>query len=315
MRLSSLPDGAESHAAQQLILQQERNNDDGDDEQRLDRRHQAPIDANLTADGAGDRHRHGARFGAGQHQREQELVPGEDHRENEGGGEPAIDLRQADLAEHVPFGTAVHPRGVFDVAIEMVEEALGHPDRERQVEGGVEGDDAGIGPAQSEDAEQHEDWNDRDDRRQHARRQNDEQIGFVAAQGKAREAIGRRSADDQGEKDAGAADEQTVEEIQAEARIGAAAARDVGAHEHRIEILEGRREQELDRHRQRVGARLERGHDDVEDRKEIGEADHSGANGARPACVPDRSDLASFAHFTPPPGAIESHRDRCSSAR
>ena len=81
----------------------------------------------------------------GQQQREQELVPGEDQAEDGGRGEAGDDLRQADLEEHPDLGRAVDPRGVLDVGRQLVEEALHHPDGERQVEGGVEQDDAGIG--------------------------------------------------------------------------------------------------------------------------------------------------------------------------
>jgi hypothetical protein len=74
-------------------------------------------------------------------------------------------------------------------------------------------------------------------------------------------------------KNARSPDEQAVEEIEAEAGVGGSAALNIGAEEDRIKILECRREQELDRHRQRVRPRLERRRDDEENGEEVERAD------------------------------------------
>ena len=135
--------------------------------------------------------------GPDEQQGEQELVPGEDQAEHEGGGEAGDDLRQADLEEHPDSGRAVDAGRILDVGRQFVEEALHHPDGEGQIEGGVEHDDAEIGARQAHDAEHQDHRNDHHDRRQHARRQDDEEIGVVALQRIAREAEGGQRADDQ----------------------------------------------------------------------------------------------------------------------
>ena len=136
-------------------------------------------------------HRHGACIGTRQQQREQELVPGEDEAEHEGGGKPGDDLRQADLEEHSDFGRPIDAGRILDVGRQFIEEALHHPDGEGQIEGRVEHDDAEIGARQAHDAEHQDHRNDHHDRRQHARRQDDEEVGVVALERIAREAIRR----------------------------------------------------------------------------------------------------------------------------
>src|SRR5689334_23503883 len=80
-------DGAEGDAAQQMVLQEEGHQENGDEEQRLDRGEEAPQNADATArHGLVHGDRHGAGIDAGQQQREQELVPGQDQAEDEGRG-------------------------------------------------------------------------------------------------------------------------------------------------------------------------------------------------------------------------------------
>ena len=167
---------------------------------------------------------------------------------------------------------------------EFVEEALHHPDRERQVEHGVERDDARVGAGEARHAEHDEDRNDDHDRRQHARREDHEQIGVVALQRIAREAEGRDRADRQRKQHADPGDEQRIEEIEREAGVLRRPAGGIGAAEHLGEIVERRREEEFRRHRQRVLVGLERGQDDPEHREEIDEADDRRER----ACVPIR---------------------------
>ena len=47
-------------------------------------------------------------------------------------------LRQANPPQDPQFGAAVEARGLFDRPMQFVDEALQHPDRERQVEGRVD---------------------------------------------------------------------------------------------------------------------------------------------------------------------------------
>src|SRR5918996_5087507 len=67
--IASAPDGAEGDAAQQLVLQHEGHEEHRDQEQADDGREQAPVDANLAADRARHRDRHGTRLRASQEQR------------------------------------------------------------------------------------------------------------------------------------------------------------------------------------------------------------------------------------------------------
>src|SRR5690348_12313598 len=114
-------DGAEGDAAQQVVLQEEGHQEDGDEEQGLDRRQQAPQDADAAA-----RHRlvhgdrHGAGIDAGEQQREQELVPGEDQAEDEGRGKARQHLRQADLQEHLDLARPVDAGRVFDIERQLI---------------------------------------------------------------------------------------------------------------------------------------------------------------------------------------------------
>src|SRR5271165_4887664 len=93
-------DGAEGHAAQELVLQGERDDDDGNEEQRFDGGQKAPADSDVAADRLRHGDRNGAGLDAGQEQGEQKLVPGENETEHGGRGKACPHLRQADLEEH-----------------------------------------------------------------------------------------------------------------------------------------------------------------------------------------------------------------------
>src|SRR5918997_3162983 len=82
MEPASSLDRAEGDAAQEMFLQDEGDDDHRDEEQSLDGRKQAPADADVAADRLrhGDRHRAG--LDAGEEEREEELVPGQDEAEH-----------------------------------------------------------------------------------------------------------------------------------------------------------------------------------------------------------------------------------------
>ena len=153
---------------------------------------------------------------------------------------PAITCGRQILIEHLGLGRAVDAGGILDVGRKLVEEALHHPDGEGEIEGGVEQDDAEIGAGKAHHAEHQDDRDDDDDRRQHAGRQDDEQIGVVALQRIAREAVGRQRAEDEGQQDRGGGDHDRVEEEAVEAGRFRLAARRHHAGEHRAEILQRR---------------------------------------------------------------------------
>jgi hypothetical protein len=259
-----------------------RDGDDGDEEQRLDRGQEAPAHADVATDRLGHRDGDGPRFDARQQEGEEEFVPGEDQAEHRGCGQPSLHLRKADPEEHPGLGAPVDAGGVLDVAGELVEEALHHPDRERQVEGGIEQHDAGVAAREAGSAEHQEDGNDDDDRRQHARGQDDEQVGVVALERIPREAVGGQGADEQRQRDARARDEHGIEEEQAEAGVDRLSTLDVGAAEYIHEVLERGLEQERRGDGQGVVVRLEGG-EDPQHRKEVGERDDAGDASATPA--------------------------------
>ena len=216
-----------------------------------------PAHADVAADRLRHGDRNGARFDAGKKQREEILVPGQDQAEHRGRREAGDDLRQADLEEDAGVGRAVEPGSIFDIGRQFVEEALHHPDREGQVEGGVERDDAGIAAGEPDDPEHQDDRNDHHDRRQHAGGENDEEIGIVALERITREAESGERSDDQREEDARAGDEDRVEEVEIEVRGLRNRSRRKWPAEHAVEIFERRREQEFRRHRQRIVHRFE----------------------------------------------------------
>ena len=228
----------------------------------------------IAADGLRHRDRHRAGVAPDQEEGEEELVPGQDQAEHRRRGDARLDLRQADPKEDLHLRAAVHAGRVRDLARDLVEEALHHPDRERQIEGGIEQDDPDIAAREPAHAKHDED-------------RDDEHVGLVAPQRPAREAVGRDRVDDQRHRDRGAGDEDAVEEKQVEAGIHRLATALIGAGEDIGEILEGRREDEFRRCRERVRVDLERGQDDPQHREEVGEADHRRDRGSPPARLAD----------------------------
>src|ERR1700722_12005741 len=173
-------DGAERDAAQELVLQREGHDDHRDEEKRFDSGQEAPADADVSTDRLRHGDRNGPRLDARQEKGEQKLVPGQDEAKHCRGGEPSQRLRQTDLEENPDVGRTIDARRVLDVWRELIEEAFHHPDRKRQVEYSVESDDPQIGSSETRDAEHDEDRDDDHDRRQHAGRQDHEEVGVIA---------------------------------------------------------------------------------------------------------------------------------------
>src|SRR5205823_8147563 len=142
--------------------------------------------------------------------------PGQDQAEYRSGCKAGDNLRKTNLEKHPHIRGAVDSRRILDVRRELVEEALHHPDRERQIESRIESNDPGIGARKAGNAEHDENRDDHHDRRQHAGSENDEQIGIVALERITREAERGERADDESEEYARSGDEQRVEEVEAE---------------------------------------------------------------------------------------------------
>jgi hypothetical protein len=116
------------------------------------------------------RHLHGVGddLGARQHQREQEVVPGEHEGEHGGREQAGAHHREHHLPQHFPARAAVNQRAFLELERQILDIAAHHPDHVRQAEGGVEDDETmeGIDPAE-EHVEQ--EYRERDgDRRHHA---------------------------------------------------------------------------------------------------------------------------------------------------
>ena len=299
-RRALAPDGPEGDPAQQVVLQDVDHHHHRDQEQGLDGREQTPPHPDVAADGLRHRDRDGAGLHPGEEQGEQELVPGEDEAEHGGGREPRLDLGHADPEEDPVPVAAVETRRVLHLGRELVEEALHHPDGEREVERGVEQDHAEVGPAQPAHPEHEEDRDDHHDRGQHAGGEDDEEVGRVPLEGVAREPVGGEGPDDEGDQHRRARDEHRVEEIDVEVGVDRRLPLDVGAGEHAHEVLEGGGEDPLGRDRERVGVRLEGGQDDPQHREEVDEADDARERGpppsrmSEPAAAPHAGASSSF---------------------
>ena len=130
------------------------------------RGHEAPVDRR-AADQPGDgRRRRPRRFARRQEDREDELVPGEDQREHGGRGDARDQQRQRHPEEGLEPRVAVEHRRVLVLRRDLVDEALHHPDREREVERRVDQDQPELRVDQVE-VPVHEEDRDHDHHRRH----------------------------------------------------------------------------------------------------------------------------------------------------
>ncbi len=81
---------------------------------------------------------------------EHELVPREDECEDRRRGDAGHEQGQGELPERLQAGVAVEHGGVLVLRGHLVDEPLHHPDRERDVERGVDEDQAELGVDESE---------------------------------------------------------------------------------------------------------------------------------------------------------------------
>ena len=164
------------------------------------------------ADLRGDEGRRRLGAAVGHDQREGVFVPGGDEAEHRGGRDAGRRLGQHDLEEGLHARVAVDQRRLLVLLRDLVHEALHQPDREGQVEGGVEDDQADMRVVEADGAVHQEHRDGDDDRRQHARRQDEEEQVGLARHPEAREAVGGERAHADGEHGAGDRDDQAVEE-------------------------------------------------------------------------------------------------------
>ena len=127
-------------------------------------------------------------------QRPHVLVPGRDvgqHRERR---QRRGRHRQDQLPEDPPAARAVQQRGLLDLAADAEEELAQEEHRERRHQE-ERRDDAGVGVQPAEVLDQHEVRDQREDRRDHHRRQEEEEHLVPAGEPQPRERVGRHRAE------------------------------------------------------------------------------------------------------------------------
>ena len=157
------------------------------------------------------RHLHGVGgdLGARQHQREEEVVPGEDEGEDRGGEQAGARHRQHHLPQHLPARAAIDQRAFLELERNVLDIAAHHPDHVGQAEGRVEDDQPVIGVDPAEPDIEQEDREDDGDRRHHALR-DDPHREVLAAGLEAHQAVGGHGAEDHGDEGADARQHQAV---------------------------------------------------------------------------------------------------------
>ena len=154
-------------------------------------------------------HRIGRDLGARQHEREQEIVPGEDEGEDGGGEEARARHREDDLPDHLPARAAVDQRAFLELERDVLDVAAHHPDDIGQAEGRVEDDEAVIGVDPAEIDVEQEDREDDGDRRHQAL--GDDPDGEIFAAGlEAHELVGGDRAEQHGDDGGDAGEDEAV---------------------------------------------------------------------------------------------------------
>ena len=93
---------------------------------------------------------------------------------------PVTDWGKDNLDKGLEAGIPINKGGVFVLFRDFVDETLHQPDRERNVEGGIEQDESKVGIAQSKCAVHQVNWDDNNDGRKHARAEDEEEQIFLA---------------------------------------------------------------------------------------------------------------------------------------
>ena len=193
------------------LRRQHREHDDRHQEQRRAGGHRGPVLPALADDDRNEGRRR-LRVAGGQKHREGVFVPGEDQAEDRGRRDSRRRLRQHHLHEGLKARIAVDHRRFLVLARDFVDETLEQPDRERDVDRGVEQDHPEPRIRQSDGAV-HQVDRDRDrDRRHHPGRQDEEQQIVLQGHAEPREAVGRQGAERDGEHGRAEGDDQRIDE-------------------------------------------------------------------------------------------------------
>ena len=150
----------------------------------------------------------------GQGEAEEELVPGEDEGEEEGDDEAGDGEGEGDAEEGAVAGGSIDHRGFLDFDGEVLEVIAQEPDDQRQIHGGVDGDEDGDAVEEPDAAEEEEVGDDQGDGGHHAL--GDEPEGDVvvapAAIAESAEGVGGHGAEDDGEESGEKGGAETVAE-------------------------------------------------------------------------------------------------------
>ena len=175
------------------------------------RRLRPPLEALVGREEREQLHRDGVLVAAQENDREQELGPEEDERQKADGHEAGDDQGQRD-APHRPEPRATIDAGrLLDIARDLVEEALHHPDDERDAEHRVDQDHPLVGVDEVQVAEDEKQRDREDDRRQELDREDPERE-VLAAGAELRDAVGGERADDHRGRCRRGGDDQAVDE-------------------------------------------------------------------------------------------------------
>src|SRR5262245_12528948 len=100
-----------------------------EDRHGAEHRHRGDLgpEIRLTAEITGDLNGVGGDLGAGQHQREDEVVPGEDEGEDRGGEQAGANHREYHLPQHLPAGAAIDQRALLEFERHLLDIAAHHP--------------------------------------------------------------------------------------------------------------------------------------------------------------------------------------------
>ena len=155
----------------------------------------------------------------GQHEREQELVVGEQQAEQRRDGQARAGQRQDHDAEGLPEIAAIDRGGFVEVARDVEEEAVHQPDREGLVDRHQRQDQQRIGVDHAEKAAHDEERDCEQHVGEHAHREQPEQDRRGAPLRHARQAVGGQAADRNRDQNRAGRDDQAVDEIAEEVAL------------------------------------------------------------------------------------------------
>src|SRR5256712_1825632 len=270
-------DRPQRQAADQEALQEQGEEDVGDDRHDPHRGDLAPQDL-VPAHEARHDDRQRAHIPAVEQQREHNLVPREDEREQRGDDQAWRNERQGDAPERPEDSRAIDHRGLLQLHRQVLKKPFEQPDDKRQVEDRVCQDQGPVGIQEVQHLEHQEQRQRRRYRREHARGQNRERE-VLAPRAEPREGVGGRDAHHHGGHHRADRDDQAVPNT-----LYPTAA--VGREAHGIHVVgEGERlRDEYRRISEKLLVALKRGQEHPRDRKqEDGEGRDEDHQGQQPA--------------------------------